>query len=94
MLLGFVASKCDSSLFVYSNNGVCAYVLIYVDDILITGNSDNIIQDFINKLHLQFALKQLGALEYFHGLEVKYLKMAICCSHNLNIFVIFSFWLT
>ena len=33
---GFVASKCDHSLFVYNHQGVNMYVLVYVDDILVT----------------------------------------------------------
>jgi histone deacetylase 1/2 len=37
--LGFVKSKCDPSLLIHSHKGTSTYVLIYVDDILITGSS-------------------------------------------------------
>jgi hypothetical protein len=47
------------------------YVLVYVDDIIITGNSSSFIQTITNKLHKVFALKQLGSLDYFLGIEVK-----------------------
>src|ERR1051325_7571896 len=69
---GFVASKCDHSLFMYNHQGVTLYVLVYVDDILVTGSSAPLIHKVISKLHSEFALKKLGRPEYFLGLEVKY----------------------
>ncbi|PNX94499.1 retrovirus-related Pol polyprotein from transposon TNT 1-94, partial [Trifolium pratense] len=71
--LGFVASKCDPSLLVHHQQGACTYVLIYVDDILITGSAPHLIQDVIHKLNIQFALKQLGEVDYFLGIEVHHM---------------------
>ncbi|KAK2412680.1 putative mitochondrial protein [Trifolium repens] len=71
--LGFVKSKCDPSLMVHNQHGACTYVLIYVDDILITGSAPQLINDVITKLNLQFALKRLGPVDYFLGLEVHHL---------------------
>jgi histone deacetylase 1/2 len=67
---GFVGSKCDSSLFIYCHNSITVYLLVYVDDIIITGSSSTFVQNIIDKLHSTFALKQLGDLEYFLGVEV------------------------
>lgn len=36
---GFQNSHCDSSLFLYKTSTVILVVLVYVDDILITGNA-------------------------------------------------------
>jgi hypothetical protein len=35
--LGFQNSTADSSLFIYRHNSVTCYVLVYVDDLVITG---------------------------------------------------------
>lgn len=45
-------------------------MLVYVDDILVTGSHNNQIMEFIGLLHSKFALKDLGPLHYFLGIEV------------------------
>ncbi|XP_016553353.2 uncharacterized mitochondrial protein AtMg00810-like [Capsicum annuum] len=45
-------------------------VLVYVDDLLITGDNANIISASKGTLHQQFELKDLGELKYFLGIEV------------------------
>ena len=44
-----------------------------MDDIIITGSSISFIQQLTSKLNTTFSLKQLGHLDYFLGLEIKYL---------------------
>lgn len=65
LTFGFVRSKCDPSLLIYKKNGQCVYMLIYVDDIIITGSSSCLIQQMITQLNHVFAFKQLGDLEFF-----------------------------
>lgn len=65
--LGFTASKCDPSLFVYTQATHIVYMLVYVDDIMITGNSISLIQQLISQLHSSCALKQLGDFGLFFG---------------------------
>ena len=50
------------------------YLLVYVDDLILTGNQDGVIQSFITQLHTQFAIKDLGKLNYFLGLEISYVN--------------------
>ncbi|KAL5581880.1 hypothetical protein UlMin_014322 [Ulmus minor] len=46
-------------------------VLIYVDDMIVTGNDSSSMQFFVEKLHKKFALKDMGSLHHFLGIEVK-----------------------
>ncbi|XP_022020116.1 uncharacterized mitochondrial protein AtMg00810-like [Helianthus annuus] len=48
------------------------YLLVYVDDLILTGNDPNALKSFISCLHNEFAIKDLGELNYFPGLEVTY----------------------
>nr|KYP37002.1 hypothetical protein KK1_041843 [Cajanus cajan] len=50
------------------------YLLVYVDDIIITGNSSQFTQQLINQLNSIFSLKQLSKLDYFLGIEVRHLQ--------------------
>ncbi|TQE05315.1 hypothetical protein C1H46_009090 [Malus baccata] len=68
--LGFVSSHADSSLFTFFDGSVVLYLLIYVDDILITGNSTDHIARLIQQLGVLFSMKDLGPLHYFLGMEV------------------------
>lgn len=60
--VGFINSLADSSLFVYSSGRLLIYVLIYVDDIIVTGNNLSQITSFIKYLSSRFSLKDLGNL--------------------------------
>jgi hypothetical protein len=48
--LGFVSSPVDSSLFMFHHENVHLYLLIYVDDILLTGTSSSHIACVIHQL--------------------------------------------
>ncbi|KAH9680638.1 retrovirus-related pol polyprotein from transposon RE1 [Citrus sinensis] len=66
----FQHSKSDSSLFYKWINGHVILVLVYVDDIILTGSNPQLIQQVIQDMHHTFALKDLGDLNYFLGIEV------------------------
>ncbi|KAM0053531.1 putative RNA-directed DNA polymerase [Helianthus debilis subsp. tardiflorus] len=68
--LGFHGSKTDPSLFILNSSGTLVYLLVYVDDIIITGNHSRAVNDVIKDLSSMFALKDLGQLHYFLGIEV------------------------
>ena len=45
-------------------------LLIYVDDILVTGLDNKLVEEIISRLGSEFALKDLGDFNYFLSLEV------------------------
>lgn len=62
---GFINSRCDSSLFVYKHASVLTILLVYVDDIVLTGNSTHHIDQLTTQMHSVFSMKELGSLSYF-----------------------------
>ncbi|CAM9000885.1 unnamed protein product [Rhodiola kirilowii] len=67
---GFRQSLFDYSLFVLQGQKHTTFLLIYVDDIVITGTSVAIINEVKQFIHAKFRLKDLGLLRFFLGLEV------------------------
>jgi hypothetical protein len=69
--LGFLASKADTPLFIYNKSVINIFVLVYVDDIIVTSSSNKAITSLLRDLSSSFALKALGDLHFFLGIEVK-----------------------
>lgn len=67
---GFKQTRSDYSLFIYMKNGINLRILVYVDDLIISGNSPTAIQSFKDYLSTCFHMKDLGFLKYFLGIEV------------------------
>jgi hypothetical protein len=68
--LGFLPSKMDISLFHFSKGQITVFLLVYVDDIIIVSSSPDATTALLHALQADFALKDLGPLHYFLGLEV------------------------
>ena len=64
---GFVSSKADTSLFIYNKSGITIYMLVYVDDIIVTSSSQDAVATLLKDLSSHFALKDLGDLHFFFG---------------------------
>lgn len=82
---GFTQSRADTSLFIYNQSDVCLLVLIYVDDLIITGSSSIHIQQIITYLQSQFTVKDLGDLSFFLGVEVGRCKEGLFLSQHMYI---------
>jgi hypothetical protein len=72
LTIGFVASTADPSLFVLRTGSTVLYLLLYVDDIILTGNSSSAVASLIAQLAETFELKDLGPLRFFLGLQIDY----------------------
>ena len=68
----FINSKADTSLFIRHDTKGIILVLIYIDDILVTGPDSALLVSFITRLSKVFALKDLGLVSYFLGIKVCY----------------------
>ena len=68
--MGFQASLTDSSLFILHHGKLVVYLLVYVDDIVITGNNPKFLDSLVAQLSQAFELKDLGPLHYFLGLQI------------------------
>ncbi|XP_020682249.1 uncharacterized protein LOC110099447 [Dendrobium catenatum] len=71
---GFRFSHSDPSLLLHTHNNTHHYLLIYVDDILVTGDNSEAIQTLIRDMQTQFAMKQLGQIDFFLGIQVQHTK--------------------
>jgi hypothetical protein len=67
---GFQTFNADFSLYVKRTDHGIVVIVIYVDDLIITGNSDADISDLKKLLKQKFEMKDLGKLHYFLGIEV------------------------
>ena len=70
LLLSFLASKVDTSLFILSDGTNIFYLLVYIDDILLMGNNSTVLHRLIQLLSSEFKLRDLGAVHYFLGIKV------------------------
>ncbi|GKD41614.1 ribonuclease H-like domain-containing protein [Tanacetum coccineum] len=77
-----------------------AYLLLHIDDIILTASSEHLLHQIIDFLHLEFSMTDLGALNYFLGIYVtcdssgmflsqrkyptKFLELANMASYNLS----------
>jgi hypothetical protein len=69
MSLGFTKSTTDSNLYFKVVDGEPVILLLYVDDLFLTGN-ENLIAESKRNLVAEFEMKDLGMMHYFLGLEV------------------------
>jgi hypothetical protein len=70
--LGFVEAKSDTSLFIFCRGVDTVYLLLYVDDIVLTTSSTALLQHTISALKREFAMKDLGLLHHFLGVSVQH----------------------
>ncbi|XP_051139087.1 uncharacterized mitochondrial protein AtMg00810-like [Andrographis paniculata] len=67
---GFSASPYDFVLFIRRSPAGIIILLLYVDDMVTTGDDTSGISDLQTYLHRHFDMKNLGQLHYFLGLEI------------------------
>ncbi|GJU71555.1 ribonuclease H-like domain-containing protein [Tanacetum coccineum] len=89
---GFSQSNSDYSLYTKSDKGVFLDLLVYVDDIIITGNFFSEIEKFKVFLKSKFMIKDLGKLKYFLGIEVIDTDKGICLNQRKYVLDLLSWY--
>lgn len=80
LTMGFQCSLADTSMFVLSTRSTLIILLLYVDDIVITGNDPIFLQAIIDDLAKEFHMKDLGLLHFFLGIEVHHTSHGLVLS--------------
>ena len=80
--LGFTASFVDSSLFIFQSKSILIYLLLYMDDIIITWNNSKHVSSLIIALISVFELKDLGALNYFLGVQISQTQFGLTLTQS------------
>lgn len=81
--ISFKNSCIDASLF-FKNSGETSklIILVYVVDIIVTGNDVREIKDFITIMCAEFACRELGILKYYLGVEFTYTTSSMLLSQE------------
>jgi hypothetical protein len=69
--LGFIEAKSDTSLFIFRRGSDTVYLLLYIDDIILTASSTELLRRTISALQREFAMKDLGPLCHFLDITVE-----------------------
>jgi hypothetical protein len=68
---GFIEAKSNTSLFIFRHGSDTVYLLLYVDDIILTASSTKLLHRTIFTLQREFTMKDLGSLHHFLGITVE-----------------------
>ena len=68
--MNYKQSNADHTLFYKRDGDKLTVLIVYVDDIIITGNHKDEIKKLKKQLAQEFEVKDLGLLRYFLGIEV------------------------
>ena len=80
---GMTRSTADHSVFYHhTSSGQCIYLMVYVDDIVITRDDQEGIQRLKQHLFSHFQTKDLGKLRYFLGIEIAQSKSGVIMSQR------------
>jgi hypothetical protein len=69
--LGSIEAKSDTSQFIFHRGLDTVYLLLYVDDIILTASSTELLRRTISVLQREFTMKDLRPLHHFLGITVE-----------------------
>jgi len=78
-------SATDHSVFYHHSSAGCIYLVVYVDDIVLTDSDHHGISQVKQHLCQHFQTKDLGKLKYFLGIEIAQSSTGIAISQKIRI---------
>jgi hypothetical protein len=78
-------AKSDTSLFILQRGSDMAYLLLYVDDIILTASSEALHRSIVSSLTTEFSMKDLGHLHHFLGMVVSWSTTGMFLSQRHHI---------
>lgn len=72
------------SLFIFRRGSDTTYLLLYVDDIVLTASSDGFLDRIISALQQEFAMKDLASLHHFLGISITRQNDGLFFSHSVS----------
>ena len=83
--LGYKQGQADHNLFIrFTVEGKNVILIVYVDDIIVTGDDLQEIENLKKQLKTEFEVKDLGVMRYFLGMEVAWSKEGLFISQRKN----------
>lgn len=80
---GYTQGQADHTMFIrHSPEGKTTILIVYVDDIILTGDDLSEMKNLKNQLASELKIKDLGHLKYFLGMKVARSKEGIMVSHR------------
>ena len=70
--MGFKQSNYDPCIYMLNSGGEIVVIAVYVDDIIIAGKTEEIVQQYIKKIAEKFDVTDMGTLHHFLGMKITY----------------------
>ena len=67
---GFYRSVVDPNLYIYRERGLTTTIVLYVDDLIVTGDNGKHVRKTKDALSSEFEMTNMGLLHFFLGLEI------------------------
>jgi Reverse transcriptase (RNA-dependent DNA polymerase) len=82
LAFGFKPCTYDPSMFIAHHHGQILILLVYVDDIIVTGSDPTQVDQCIYQLKSRFAIRDLGLLHFFLGIEATNNRNGLCLTQT------------
>jgi hypothetical protein len=68
--MGYKRMESDRSVYVYAKDGVLVIIPVFINDITLAGNSEEMLDKTIKELETHFKLRDLGPTEFLLGIKI------------------------